>query len=50
MPSPVNRDFPIYRHRHESIGFRVLELNNLMSISRQLPPTAGFLGILLMAW
>ena len=47
VPSPIHRHLPINRHRHESVGSAVLELDDLMSLSCQSPPVAGLLGILL---
>jgi hypothetical protein len=40
--TPIYRDLPINDHRRESIGSAVLDLDNLMPLSCQLPPRLGF--------
>jgi hypothetical protein len=46
MPSPIHCDFSINHDRHKFVGTHVLELDNLMPLPRQLPPSARLLGIL----
>jgi hypothetical protein len=47
VPGPIDRHLPINHHRHKSVGYPVLELNDLVPLSCQLPPAAGLLSILL---
>jgi hypothetical protein len=49
VPGPVYSDLPINCHRHEPVSFRVLELDNLMPLARQLPQRLGFSGFCSMA-
>jgi len=43
-PATVNPHIPINHDRHKSVGLGVLELHNLMPLSCQLSPAAGFSG------
>lgn len=49
VPGPVYSDLPINCHRHEPVSFRVLELDNLMPLARELPQRLGFSGFCSMA-
>ena len=44
--STVKRNFAIHHNRHEPVIFCVLELHDLTTAARQLPPSARFLRVL----
>ena len=46
LASTVKRNLAIHHNRHEPVTFCVLELHDLMTTPRQLPPSARLLRIL----
>ncbi len=50
LAGTVKRNFTIHRNRHELVIFCVLELHDLMTTPRQLPPSAWLLRVLSIAW
>lgn len=49
VPGHVYSDLHINRHCHEPVGFRVLELDNLMPLPASFPQQLGFSGLCSMA-